>query len=70
MSADQKTAIEQDDFFHRIGKWIIVGIVLSFAGGIALFMTIGMQRSGDPIPIDAAPNYFITDAGTDASPTR
>jgi len=60
-----KPELESEDFFSRFGKWIILGIVLSFLGGIALFATLGMQRIGDPIPIDAAPNYFMADAGPD-----
>tara|TARA_R110002096_G_scaffold44526_4_gene120023 strand:- start:265 stop:477 length:213 start_codon:yes stop_codon:yes gene_type:complete len=44
-------------------KLIIGGIVLSFGIGVVFFLTIAQQRSGELIPIDAAPNYYMHDAG-------
>jgi len=42
---------------------IIGGIMMSFGIGIVFFLTIARQRTGAPIPIDAAPNYYMHDAG-------
>jgi len=43
--------------------WFIAGIALSFCIGVVFFLTIAQSRSGDPIPVDAAPHYYIHDAG-------
>jgi hypothetical protein len=45
------------------GKLIIACVVFSFSVGIILLMTIAQTKSGDPIPPDAAPNYYAHDAG-------
>ena len=45
------------------GKVIIVGVIVSFLIGLVLFATIAQTRSGDPIPPDASPHYYIHDAG-------
>jgi hypothetical protein len=41
---------------------VVGGIVMSFGIGVVFFLTIARQRTGAPIPIDAAPNYYVHDA--------
>lgn len=49
-----------------VGFLIIGGILVSFVLGGVFFLTIAQQRTGDAIPPDAAPNYFIEDASPEA----
>ena len=51
------------DTFGRGGKWLIAGILASFSIGVVFFLTLAMQRSGDPIPPDAGPLSKVRDAG-------
>jgi hypothetical protein len=61
--------IEQDSgpksslFRNPFAILVIGGIVLSFGIGVVFFATIAQQRSGDLIPDDAAPHYYMHDAG-------
>jgi hypothetical protein len=45
------------------GKLIIACAIVSFCIGVGFFLTIAQSKSGDPIPPDAAPNYYVHDAG-------
>jgi hypothetical protein len=45
------------------GKVIVACALFSLLVGIGLFLTIAQTKSGDPIPPDAAPHYYIHDAG-------
>ena len=58
MSGDRKTLPK-----FSAGRVIIACAVFSFLVGLGFFLTIAQTKSGDPIPPDAAPNYYIHDAG-------
>ena len=47
---------------RHFGKMVVGAIFVSFGLGVFFFLTIAQQRSGDPIPDDAAPSYFVEDA--------
>ena len=43
--------------------WLAAAALLSFTIGVVFFLTIAQTKSGDPIPVDAAPHYYMHDAG-------
>ena len=51
------------ELFHARGKLIITAVATSFALGLYLLYSVAFERPGDPIPVDAAPHYYIHDAG-------
>ena len=58
MQPDTKSSSSQGH-----AKLIVAGVVFSFCLGIALLSTIAQTKSGDPVLPDAAPHYYIHDAG-------